>query len=64
MGVDRRRIPKYLWLQADDVVAQSLRGLYRGQLFVITGWQYQLIVLLAKLLPSRLARAVNRRPRR
>jgi short-subunit dehydrogenase len=64
MGVDRSRIPKYLWLQADDVVAQSLRGLDRGQLFVITGWPYKLAVLLAKLLPSKLARAVNRRQRR
>jgi short-subunit dehydrogenase len=64
MGGDRRRIPKALWLQADDVVAQSLRGLDRGQVFVITGWPYKVAVCLAKLLPSRLAQALNRRQRR
>jgi short-subunit dehydrogenase len=64
IGVDRSLIPKSLWLKADDVVAQSLRGLDRGKLFVITGWQYKLAVALAKLLPTQVVRAIARRQRR
>jgi len=64
IGVDRSLIPKSLWLKADDVVAQSLRGLDGGKLFVITGWQYKLAVALAKLLPTQVVRAIARRQRR
>ncbi len=56
---DRSQIPKGLWLKADDVVAQSLRGLEKRQLFVITGWQYKLVVLMTKLLPAPIVRALN-----
>ncbi len=48
---DRRVIPKPLWLHAQDVVAASLRGLDRGQLFVVTGWRYKLLVALFPALP-------------
>ena len=39
-GMDRKLIPARLWMRAEDVVAESLRGLERGQTFVIPGWQY------------------------
>jgi short-subunit dehydrogenase len=64
LGFDRTKIPKFLWLKADDVVAQSLRGLERRRLFVVTGWQYRLAVLLIKVLPAPLVRAVNTRRQR
>ena len=46
------------------MVAESLRGLDRGRLFVVTGWQYKLAVLLIKLVPARLVWAVNTRRQR
>jgi short-subunit dehydrogenase len=65
LGFDRRRVPAGLWLRADDVVAQSLRGLERGTLFVVPGWQYRLAVWLTKVLPAPLVRSLStRRARR
>ena len=61
---DRRQIPASLWLKADDVVAQSLRGLDRGKTVVVTGWRYRLIVILVRLLPMSLVRALDWRQRR
>jgi len=49
--MDRRVIPKPMWLQARDVVSASLRGLDRGKLFVVTGWRYKLVVALTPALP-------------
>lgn len=57
---DRGRIPRSLWLRADAVVERSLRGLERGELFVVPDWRYRLAVLLARHLPRRLLHAVNR----
>src|ERR1700686_4024369 len=46
MGADRGEIPKNWWMPAEFVVRESLRGLKEGQLFVIPGWRYRLIVWL------------------
>jgi uncharacterized protein len=50
--MDRRVIPKPMWLEAHDVVAASLRGLDRGKLFVVPGWRYKLVVALVPALPK------------
>jgi short-subunit dehydrogenase len=55
---DRSSIPKFAWLKAEDVVADSLRGLDQGKLFVIPSWKYKLVVLVTKLLPAGLLRAM------
>ena len=52
MGVDRAVIPKWLWMRAEDVVEDSLRGLESRKLFVVPGWQYKLAVVAGSLLPS------------
>lgn len=51
MGVDRGRIPKHMWMDADFVVAESLRGLDRNRLFVIPGWKYRWAVRILPHLP-------------
>lgn len=61
MGVDRGRVARSLWLDADFVVGESLRGLDRGKLFVVTGWRYKLLVALSKILPAPVVRALNSR---
>jgi short-subunit dehydrogenase len=52
LGMDRGRIPKSMWMTADFVVEESLRGFDRGALFVIPGWRYRLIVVFMKATPS------------
>lgn len=61
MKFDRARIPRSLWLSAEEVVDMSLRGLDRGRVFVVTGWRYRLLVLLAKTLPAGVVNALNSR---
>ncbi|HYO80584.1 MAG TPA: SDR family oxidoreductase [Bryobacteraceae bacterium] len=57
MPMDRSLIPRSLWSTAEQVVAASLAGLDRGDLFVVPGWQYKAVVAALKLLPSALVRA-------
>jgi short-subunit dehydrogenase len=54
--VDRSAIPNRLWMSADFVVEESLRGFDRGKLFVIPGWRYKVVVTGMKLLPAPLLR--------
>ena len=52
LGMDRGRIPKSMWMTADFVVEESLRGFDRGALFVIPGWRYRLLVAFMKTMPA------------
>jgi len=56
-GVDKKTIPDALWMPAEDVVEASLDGLERGELFVVPGWRYKLIVGLVRFLPAAWIRA-------
>ena len=51
VGMSREGIPSWLWMRAEDVVDESLRGLERGKLFVVPGAVYKLVVTLEKLAP-------------
>ena len=51
MGMSRDGIPSWLWMRAEDVVDDSLRGLQRGKLFVVPGAIYKTVVLLESLVP-------------
>ncbi len=53
-GIDRRVIPKSLWMSAEEVVDASLRGLQRNKLFVVPGRQYRLFLALISLMPQSL----------
>jgi short-subunit dehydrogenase len=65
MGMDRGSIPGWLWWQADDVVAASLKGLERGKVIVIPGLFYRALVGVMKLVPRSLYyRVVGRYARR
>ena len=52
MGFDRGLVPRSLWMSAEDVVEASLAGLRRGDLFVVPGWRYKLLVMLLRLMPG------------
>jgi uncharacterized protein len=52
VGIDRGPIPKSLWMTADFVVEESLLGFDHGELFVIPGWRYRLLVVFLKAVPG------------
>jgi hypothetical protein len=51
MGVDRARIPKFMWCTAEDVVEASLKGLAKGKVVVIPGLFYRALVPLLRWIP-------------
>ncbi len=51
LGVDRNFISGGWWMPAEDVVKASLDGLEKGELFVVPGWRYKLLVSLVRMLP-------------
>jgi short-subunit dehydrogenase len=60
LHMDRSAIPQSLWMTADFVVEESLRGWDRGKLIVIPGWRYKLIVAGMKMIPSAMMRRMSR----
>jgi hypothetical protein len=58
IGMDRGPIPKQLWMTAGFVVSESLRGFDRGQIVVIPGWRYKILVAFMKVMPNRLMRRI------
>jgi hypothetical protein len=49
---DRTKLaPKSWWLDPNFVVEESLRGLQRGQLFVVLDWKYKTLVNMVSRLP-------------
>jgi short-subunit dehydrogenase len=61
LGMDRSPIPQSLWMTADFVVSESLRGFDEGKLFVIPGWRYKVIVMFMKVLPGAMLRRFSAR---
>jgi short-subunit dehydrogenase len=62
-GIDMRRTPDWLWLDADDVVAESLAALARGHVVCVPGAQYKTIVAALRHTPSRALTGLVRRVR-
>jgi short-subunit dehydrogenase len=51
MGMSRDGIPAWMWMRAEDVVDASLRGLEKGEVFVVPGVFYKMVVALEKMVP-------------
>ena len=60
LGVDRKNIPDFMWLQADAVVEASLRGLERGEVVVIPGVVYKIGVAFMKHVSHGLKRRIGK----
>ena len=43
-GIDMSKTPSWMWLRADDVVADALRDLGRGRIVSVPDWKYKLAV--------------------
>jgi short-subunit dehydrogenase len=63
-GIDMRRTPDWLWLDAEEVVDGAFAALARGVVVHVPGRQYKTIVALARHLPQRAWTTVSRRLRR
>lgn len=62
-GIDMRRTPDWLWLDADEVVAESFAALARGRVVCVPGTLYKTLVTVARHVPTRLLGPVTRRLR-
>ncbi|PND59566.1 short-chain dehydrogenase [Mycobacterium sp. ENV421] len=58
-GIDMKSIPNILWLNVDDVVAESLADVAKGKVISIPGLQYKVLTSVGRLVPRGLVRAVN-----
>ena len=58
--VNRNSIPRFLWLQPDDVVESSLQALDRRQWLVVPNWKYKAGVTVMRHLPWALRRRMSR----
>ena len=58
-GLDMSKVPGLLWLEADRVVADALRGHRAGKVVSVPGLQYKAIVAASRLIPPTLTRRVT-----
>ncbi len=56
-------VPKWMWLDAPKVVAESLRDAERGKPVSIPSLKYKLIVALTKIIPSKITARAGERGR-
>jgi hypothetical protein len=59
-GIDMSRTPQRLWLDADQVAADGMRALTRGETVRVVDWRYRMIVGAIRFAPRRLVRAAAR----
>jgi short-subunit dehydrogenase len=60
LGVDRKNIPGFMWMQADTIVDASLRGLDRGKVIVIPGLVYKIGAAFMKFAPHGMKRRIGK----
>lgn len=60
-GMDMAKMPRFMWLEVDDVVSESLADIARGRVISIPGRQYKALVTAGRLMPRGLVRAAASR---
>ncbi len=60
-GLDMAKLPSFMWLEVDDVVAASLADIAGGKVVSIPGLQYRALVTAGRMIPRGLMRAVVKR---
>jgi len=63
-GIDMRRTPDWLWLDAEEVVDEAFAALARGTVVCVPSAQYKTIVAVARHLPARAWSGIGRQVRR
>ncbi|WP_127480752.1 SDR family NAD(P)-dependent oxidoreductase [Nocardioides pantholopis] len=64
MEVGRGSAPDFLWLDADDLVAQALADYDRGRVYSVPSTQYKVITGLARVVPNRVLQQLQALGRR
>lgn len=59
-GINMSKTPQWMWLQADEVVADGLRDLRRGKTVSVPHWKYKLVVFGMRHIPRRLLQIIAR----
>jgi len=52
-------LPKFMWLNSDDLVAKAWSDALKGEPISIPGWQYQLMIFIIQRLPRSVVRKVG-----
>ncbi len=60
-GIDVSKSPSFMWLEVDDVVAQSLADIAGGKVISIPGLQYKALIGAERMIPRTLMRAFTKR---
>ncbi|MEB3984307.1 SDR family oxidoreductase [Mycobacterium sp. 663a-19] len=60
-GIEMAKLPSFMWLEVDDVVAQSLADVAAGKVVSIPGVQYKAIVTAGRMMPRGLMRGITKR---
>ena len=60
-GIEMSSIPEVLWLNVDDVVAESLADVAKGTVVIIPGLQYKALTTAARMIPRGLVRGLTKR---
>ncbi|MDX6310332.1 MAG: uncharacterized protein QOI06_3378 [Nocardioidaceae bacterium] len=63
MEVDMSAVPRWMWLEADDVVRQALADLRTGKVVSLPSRRYKTVVALSRLVPRSLMGRLARRRR-
>ncbi|MFK3982719.1 SDR family NAD(P)-dependent oxidoreductase [Micromonospora sp. NPDC050397] len=58
-GINTSKMPDWLWLSADSVVAEALRDLGKGKLLSVPDWKYKAAVFGLRHAPRGLLRTVS-----
>jgi short-subunit dehydrogenase len=53
------QLPKFMWLNADDVVADAWKSSQAGSAISIPGGQYKILSFLARYLPRPIVRKMG-----
>ena len=56
-GLDMTKIPRFMWLEVDDVVRESLADIANGRVMSVPGMQYKALVTAGRMIPRSLLRA-------
>jgi short-subunit dehydrogenase len=60
-GMDKPKLPPFLWLGVDTVVSMSLTDIARGKVISVPGVPYKAIAGAGRMTPRHLALAVTKR---
>ncbi|MDP5226421.1 MULTISPECIES: SDR family oxidoreductase [Arthrobacter] len=62
MGIDKAAMPRWMWLDARNVVREGLADNLRGKAVSIPSLRYKVVVAATRFLPARFTRGPERRP--